>query len=56
MELDGSMKTPTVIMVRKTDGTVGEIIIHSTPYTNGRATTRGVFKAHAFFLLVLILP
>ena len=21
---------------------------HSTPYMNGRATTRGVFKAHAF--------
>ena len=34
---------------RKTDGTA-EIIIHSTAYMNGRATTRGVFKAHAFFL------
>ena len=29
-----------------------EIIIHSTPYTNSRATTRGVFKAHAFFVLM----
>ncbi len=27
-----------------------EIILHSTPYMNGRATTLGVFKAHAFFL------
>ena len=26
-----------------------EIIIHSTPYMNGGATTRGVFKVHAFF-------
>ncbi len=25
------------------------IIIHLTAYMNGRATTRGVFKAHAFF-------
>ncbi len=27
-----------------------EIIIHSTPHMNGRATTRGVFKAYAFFI------
>ena len=26
-----------------------EILIHSTPYTNGGAMTRGVFKVHAFF-------
>ncbi len=28
---------------------VFEIIIHSTPYMNGRATTRGVFKAYVVF-------
>ena len=28
-----------------------EIIIHSTPYMDGMATTRGVFKAYEFFLL-----
>ncbi len=26
-------------------------IIHSTPDMNGRATTLGVFKAHAFFFI-----
>ena len=25
------------------------MIIYSTPYMNGRATTRGVFKAYVFF-------
>ncbi len=37
------MKTSTLLYL--------EIIIHSTPYMNGRATTRGVLKAHAFFFL-----
>ena len=27
-----------------------EIIIHSTPYMNGRATTRGVLKRMHFFM------
>ncbi len=27
------------------------MIIHLTPYMNGRATTRGVFEAHAFFFI-----
>ncbi len=27
------------------------MIIHSTPYMNGGATSRGVFKAYAFFTL-----
>ncbi len=31
------------------------IIIHSTPYMTGRATTRGVFKAYAFFFVCIIL-
>ncbi len=26
-----------------------EVITHSTPYMNGGATMRGVFKAYAFF-------
>ncbi len=26
-----------------------KIVTHSTPYMNGGATTRGVFKAYAFF-------
>ncbi len=30
-----------------------EIIIHSTPYMNGRATMLGVFKAHAFFSVIV---
>ncbi len=30
--------------------------IHSTPYMNGRATTWGVFKAYAFFLLFIFEP
>ncbi len=29
-----------------------EMIIHSTPYMNGRATTLGVFKAYAFFFTI----
>ena len=30
---------------------LGKRIISSTPYMDGRATMRGVFKAYAFFLL-----
>ncbi len=26
----------------------------STPYMNGRATTRGVFKAYVFFFVILL--
>ncbi len=29
------------------------IIIYSTPYMNGRAMTRGVFKAYVFFFVIL---
>ncbi len=32
-----------------------KVIIHSTAYVNGRATTRGVFKLHAFFFVVLLI-
>ncbi len=32
-----------------------EIMIHSKPYMTGRATTRGVFKAYAFFVFFFII-
>ena len=44
------MKKPVVLKLLS-EGDL-EIIIHLTPYMNRRATTLGVFKAHAFFFLI----